>query len=396
MQAEQKGRGRRGVLRTIGAVDVDAIIVGAGVVGLACAQRLASTGRSVVVVERHGSFGQETSSRNSEVIHAGIYYPTGSLKARLCVEGNRLLYDWCRRRGVAHAQLGKYIIATEPNEEPALDSIQKQARENGARELTRVTAADVRAAEPNVRVAAALWSPTTGIVDSHDFMRSLAAVATDAGCTFAWKHRLVRVEQHGRGYSVTLAGLAAEEQSLTARVLINAAGLASDDVAQLGGVDIAGAGYRQTYVKGHYFRIAGRVPVKHLIYPVPPVGLTGLGVHVTLDMHGVARLGPDVEVLVDRAQRYDVPEALAPKFLASASRYLVGLRREDLAPDYAGIRPKLGIPGGPVRDFVVAEESHRGLPGWVNLVGIESPGLTASLAIAEHVASLLGEGSRTP
>jgi L-2-hydroxyglutarate oxidase LhgO len=373
-------------------VDADAIVVGAGVVGLACAERIARAGRSVVVVESHATFGRETSSRNSEVIHSGIYYPTGSLKAALCLEGNGLLYDWCAEHRVAHAAVGKYIVATCEAEEPVLDRLLAQAHTNGAVEVARVSGDVVRRAEPNVLATSALWSPRTGIVDSHGFMQSLATRAGARGCVFAWKHRLSSVRRSTDGYDVSLITPSGDTERLTARSFVNAAGLRSDEVAALGGIDIDAAGYRLTYVKGSYFRIARSGLVRHLVYPVPPPGLAGLGLHVTVDLAGGIRLGPDVEVLRDRAESYAVEEGRRATFLAAASRYLTGFTPDDLVPDQAGIRPKLGTPGGPVRDFVLCEESARGLPAWVNLIGIESPGLTASLAIGRRVAALL-EGS---
>lgn len=371
-------------------MDAEILIVGAGVVGLACAERLARAGRSVIVVEALPGFGRETSSRSSEVIHSGIYYPTGSVKAELCVEGARLLYGWCRERGVEHAAVGKYVVATCEDEEPALDRLLVQAHTNGATEVTRVGRGVLARQEPNVRATAALWSPRTGIIDSHGFMQSLVASAAGAGCTFAWRHRLVGVERaDGAGYRAALVGPSGEGERVEARALVNAAGLHSDEVAALGGVDVDAAGYRLTHVKGSYFRAGRRGLVRHLIYPVPPAGLAGLGLHVTLDLGGGLRIGPDVEVLADRSQPYGVDERRRPTFFAAASRYLDGLTEDDLWPDQSGIRPKLGTPGGAVRDFVIAEESSRGLPGWVNLIGIESPGLTASLAIGERVARLL-------
>jgi len=367
----------------------DAVIVGAGVIGLACAERLAADDRSVLVIERNRSFGEEISSRNSEVIHAGIYYPTGTLKARRCVEGNPLVYEWCERHDVRCSRLGKFIIATSAEEEPALEKILRQAHANGVTALRPVEGSFVREQEPNVVATAGLWSPDTGIVDSHGFMRSLLQAAKDRGCAVAWQHRLKAVDLSADGYVLHVEDPSGARESLTTRMVINAAGLCSDEVAALGGIDVEGAGYTLTYVKGRYFRLRQRNLIRHLVYPVPPAGLTGLGVHVTLDLGGGARLGPDVEVLPDRRTDYDVPASAAPRFLEAASRYLKGLVLEDLTPDQSGIRPKLGVPGGAVRDFVVAEESSRGLHGWVNLIGIESPGLTASLAIAREVEGLL-------
>jgi L-2-hydroxyglutarate oxidase LhgO len=371
------------------AVEYDVAILGAGVVGLACAQRLASEGRSVVVLERHGSFGQETSSRNSEVIHAGMYYTAGSLKARLCVPGNVALYDWCARWNVRHARLGKYIIATTSEEETQLAAIMERARTNRVASLSLVPESVVRREEPCVKATAGLWSPNTGIIDSHGYMASLLQVARDHACDFAWKHTVVEVGQGSAGYHLRITGPDGQELQVHARQVVNSAGLDADTIAGLAGIDIDAAGYRLTFVKGHYFRLRRRTPLRHLIYPVPPPALVGLGIHVTLDLQGGARLGPDTELLPVREQRYDVPDALATRFFAAASRYLTDIVPEDLTPDQAGIRPKLTPRAGGTPDFIVQEETERGLPGWVNLIGIESPGLTCSLPLAEHVAQLL-------
>ncbi len=309
--------------------DTDVVVVGAGVVGLACAERLARAGRTVVVVETHESFGRETSSRNSEVIHSGIYYPTASLKAALCVEGNRLLYDWCKERGVDHAPIGKYIVATCEDEEPALDRLLAQAHTNGAVEVTRVSGARVQSQEPNVRATAALFSPRTGIIDSHGFMQSLVFAARSRDCTFAWRNRLVAVDRTSAGYSLALQGPSGDAERFETRYLVNAAGLGSDEVAAMGGIDVDAEGLRLTYVKGSYFRIHRRGLVQHLIYPVPPSDLACLGLHVTLDLGGGMRIGPDVEVLGNREPRYEVDEARRPAFFAAASRYLAGIVEED-------------------------------------------------------------------
>ena len=370
-------------------MDTDAVVIGAGVVGLACARELAARGREVVLIERHERFGVETSSRNSEVIHAGIYYPAGSLKATLCAAGNRGLYAWCESRAVPHARIGKLIVAVAADEEPKLDQILRQAEANGVTSLRRLTAAEVRALEPHVRAVSGLWSPDTGIVDSHRLMASLLADAEARGAAAAWRHELVGAERGAGGYKVT-ARSGSETTTLEARTVVNAAGLDADRVAALPGLGAAGD-YRLHYARGHYFRVhprKGRL-ARHLVYPAPSA--THLGIHVTLDLAGGVRLGPDIQYLPDRTQDYGVPEGLRETFFTAVARYLEGLEPDDLTPDMAGIRPKLQGPGEPFRDFVIAEESARGLPGWINLVGIESPGLTCCLAIAETVADRLEE-----
>jgi L-2-hydroxyglutarate oxidase LhgO len=369
-------------------VDTDVVVIGAGVIGLACARELAARGRDVLLIERHERFGVETSSRNSEVIHAGIYYAPGSLKARLCARGNRSLYAWCAAHDVPHARPGKLIVATSAEEEPKLEQILRQALANDVTTLRPLTAAEVRALEPHVRATRGLWSPDTGIVDSHRLMGSLLADAEARGTTVVWRHEIAGAEPVSGGYRLE-ARSGTEVTALEASCVVNAAGLEADRVAGLPGLDADACGYRQHYARGHYFRVHPRRRglATHLIYPAP--GTAHLGIHVTLDLTGSIRLGPDIEYLPDRTQDYDVPERLREVFLTAASRYLEGLELDDLAPDLAGIRPKLQAPGEPPRDFVVAEESARGLPGWVNLVGIESPGLTCSLEIGGLVADTL-------
>jgi L-2-hydroxyglutarate oxidase LhgO len=369
-------------------VDADAVVIGAGVVGLACARELAARGREVVLIERHERFGVETSSRNSEVVHAGIYYPAGSLKARLCARGNRSLYAWCESHGVPHARLGKLIVATAPEEEPKLEQILEQATDNGVASLRPLTSTEARDLEPHVRTTHALWSPDTGIVDSHQLMARLLAEAEAHGITVAWRHEIVAAERAGDCYRI-VARSETETTTLEARRIINSAGLDADRVAALPGLDVDACGYRLRYARGHYFRVHPRKRhlASHLIYPTPIVG--GLGIHITFDLAGGMRLGPDVQFLDERVQNYDVPESLRDKFFGAVSRYLEGLERDDLTPDLAGIRPKLQGPGEPFRDFVIQEESARGLPGWVNLVGIESPGLTCCLEIGRLVADTL-------
>jgi L-2-hydroxyglutarate oxidase LhgO len=369
-------------------MDFDVAIVGAGVVGLACAERMARAGRSAVLIERHGRFGQETSSRNSEVIHAGIYYPRGSRKARLCVAGNRSLYAWCAAHGVRHARVGKYIVAAAAAEEPELAAILERGRANGVANLAHVTEARLAREEPNVAATAALFSPDTGIVDSHGLMQSLLDSARARGLDVAFRHLLRGVEQIAGGFRLQLEDPEGAPSNVAAAQVVNAAGLESDAVAALAGVDVDLAGYRLRYVKGRYARVNRPGFVRHLVYPVPPPSLLGLGVHTTVQLDGGIRLGPDAEVLPGRSIDYAVPDEIVPRFHAAASRYLRGLREEDLAPDQSGVRPKLSV-AGPAADFVIAEESARGLPGWVNLVGIESPGLTCALEIAAEVEQLL-------
>jgi L-2-hydroxyglutarate oxidase LhgO len=335
---------------------------------------------STLVLERHARFGQETSSRNSQVIHAGMYYPTGSLKAELCVRGNHSLVAWCAQHGVAHARVGKFIVAASPAGEAELDAILARAHANGVARIEKVAGTRVVAEEPNVIAHAALWSPDTGVVDSHAFMASLAAQARAHGADFAFSHSLVAAEKTESGFSLRVRDRDGAESAIEARRAINAAGLCADEIAAL-----IGARYRQLYVKGSYFRLR-KPPVKRLVYPTPEPHLVGLGVHVTVELDGSARLGPDVEPLAGRAIDYAVDEARRPAFFRAASRYLRNLSEEDLRPDQSGVRPKLAVDR--FADFVIAEDA----PGWINLIGIDSPGLTCALEIASRVFTLINDG----
>ena len=383
---------RRRVGATIGAVDADVVVVGAGAVGLACAAELAGAGLSVVVSERHANPGQETSSRNSQVLHAGIYYPAGSLKADLCVRGNRSLSAFCEAHGIPFQRIGKWLLAVDPAEEARLVEIAAGGRANGV-VLESVPLARFREEEPHVRAAAAVLSPSTGILDVHGLFRALRVLAEENGATFAMRHTLRGAKPVRGGYELVFTDPTGDEARLTASRVVNAAGLDADTVAGMPGLDVEAAGYRLSWTKGSYFRIRGgkRHLARRLLYPVLPPGHGSLtGIHLTVDSDGELKLGPDAELLGNRMQDYAVDEGRRASFLASARRYLPALEDDDLSADQSGIRARLQRPGGPFRDFVLAEESERGLPGWVNLVGIESPGLTCCLEIARKVRSFLG------
>lgn len=366
---------------------VDVVVIGAGVIGAATAAALARAGRSVVVIERHDGVARETTSRNSQVIHAGLYYPADSLKARFCVAGREQLYARCERLGIAHRRTGKLVVAVDESEVATLDRICTLGTENGAPDLALVDAAEVRRREPDVRAVAALWSPATGIVDAHAYTLSFVAEAEACGAVFALGRTVVAIEPAGPGYRVVAAAASGERESIAAAAVVNAAGLASDRIAALAGIDVDARGLRLHLCKGDYFALAPSAPLRftHLVYPVPVHA--GLGVHATLDLGGRVRFGPDTEYVdaIDYAVRADK----ATRFADAARRYVPSLRAEWLTPDQAGIRPKLQGPKDSFRDFVIEEESASGLPGFVNLIGIESPGLTAATAIAERVAGLL-------
>ena len=368
---------------------VEAVVLGAGVVGLAVARALALAGHEVLVLEAAGAIGTVTSSRNSEVVHAGIYYPTGSLKARLCVAGRRALYSYCAAHGVPIRKLGKLIVASDPAELPRLETIQAQAAANGV-ELGWLDAAEGRAMEPALRAAAALHSSETGIVDSHALMLAYQGEAADAGAMVAFRTPLLSGGVTPSGFRLRTGGEAGME--LGCAILVNAVGLHAPDVARsIEGIpqQTIPRGY---LCKGSYYGLAGRAPFSRLIYPVPEPG--GLGVHLTLDLGGQARFGPDVE-WVER-EDYDVDGARAAHFYAAIRRYWPELADGALVPGYAGIRPKISGPGEPAADFAILGPSAHGVPGLVNLFGIESPGLTASLAIGEAVLHCLaGAGPST-
>jgi L-2-hydroxyglutarate oxidase LhgO len=367
--------------------EVDVVVVGAGVVGLATAAALARSRRGVLVLERHGQIACEISSRNSEVIHAGIYYPEGSLKARMCVEGRERLYRYCEDRGVSHRQLGKIIVATCQEEVGILEELRERGLRNGVAGLEMLSAAEVRRREPALRAVAGLFSPRTGIVDSHALCLSYAAEAESHGAQIALRTRVLEIDPIGNGFRVTAVAGDGEASAVDCAAVVNAAGLAGDAVAELVGIDIDERGYRLHPCKGDYFSLAPGAPLRvtRLIYPVHTAA--GLGIHATLDLGGRIRFGPDT-TYVDSVH-YDVDAKKAESFAEAVRRYLPGIRTEWLSPDYAGVRPKLAPPGESFRDFVIEEESEAGLPGFVNLIGIESPGLTAAGAIAERVVELL-------
>jgi L-2-hydroxyglutarate oxidase LhgO len=361
---------------------VGAVVAGAGVVGLAVARALARSGREVLVLEAAAAIGTETSSRNSEVIHAGIYYPKGSLKARLCVRGRHLLYDYCAAHGVPASRLGKLIVATSDAEAAALDGIATKAWANGVEDLRPISAAEARALEPALACTAALLSPSTGIIDSHRLMLAYQGDAEEAGAVVAFHAPILSGRPTAAGWSLEVGG--PEPMRLDCDLLVNAAGLGAVALAQrLEGVPAAAV--PTAYLcKGSYYALSGRSPFQRLIYPVPEHA--GLGVHLTLDLGGQARFGPDTEWI--ETPDYGVDLRRADGFYAAIRRYWPDLPDGALQPGYAGIRPKISGPGEPAADFRIDGRERHGLPGLVNLFGIESPGLTASLAIAEHVADL--------
>jgi L-2-hydroxyglutarate oxidase LhgO len=358
---------------------VDAVVVGAGVVGLAVARALARSGREVVVIEAEDAIGAHTSSRNSEVIHAGIYYPMGSLKASSCVSGRALLYEYCESHGVPHRRCGKLIVATEETQIEELRSIKAKAHANGVTDVDFISKEKVLEWEPALHCVAALHSPSTGIIDSHALMLAYLGDAESHGAMLALKSGLIGADIVSDGFVLHVGG--AEAMALKSTVLINSAGLRAPTVARSVEGYRAELAPKEYYAKGNYYSLARKNPFTRLIYPVPEPG--GLGVHVTLDLAGQARFGPDVE-WVERIS-YDVDPKRAERFYAAIRRYWPGLPDGALTPGYAGIRPKTAGPGEPAPDFQIQGPREHGVPGLVHLFGIESPGLTASLALAERV-----------
>ncbi len=365
---------------------VDCIVVGAGVVGLAVARALAQAGREVLVIEAADGIGTETSSRNSEVIHAGIYYPAGSLMARFCVAGRRALYAYCDDKHVPYANCGKLIVATNAQEDGKLADIRRRAAINGVDDMRTLTRAEAVALEPNLRCTSALLSPSTGIIDSHSYMVALQGDAENAGAMMVFRSPVQGGRVENGQIELQVGG--EEPMRLACNLLVNSSGLHAPNLART----IAGMPAERIptayYARGNYFSISGRSPFSRLIYPVPVPG--GLGVHLSIDLGGQARFGPDVE-WIDEID-YSVDPARADSFYDAVRTYWPDLKDGALQPGYSGIRPKITPQGAPAQDFVIQGPQTHGVPGLINLFGIESPGLTASLAIADHVLEVAATG----
>ena len=368
--------------------NTDCLVIGAGVVGLAVARELAQRRRDVVVVEASNAIGTGISSRNSEVIHAGLYYPTGSLKARLCVEGKHALYAYARTRNIPHQACEKLIVATSPSQEADLQTLARQAKENGVEDVTLLERRDAECLEPQVRCHAALLSPSTGIIDSHAFMLSLQGELEDAGGTIAFGSPVVNGSISNQGLQIITGG--ADGVRIKCASIINASGLNAPTIARA----IGGIGDERIpqprFAKGNYFTVNARVPFRRLIYPLPEPG--GLGVHLTKDLGGASKAGPDVEWIEEPT--YEVDAQRAEAFYSAIRAYWPELPDNCLMPDYAGIRPKIEIGGKIYLDFIIGGPTEHGIPGLVHLFGIESPGLTASLAIAKHVADQIEDSKQ--
>lgn len=363
---------------------VDCVVIGAGVVGLAIARRMALAGREVVMLEAEEAFGTHTSARNSEVIHAGIYYASGSMKARLCVPGKKALYRYCAEHDVKHRNIGKVVVACEEAQVPAMHKYMDQARANGVNDLRLLSRQELAEMEPNVRTAAGFFSPSTGVIDSHGLMLAYLGDAEEHGASLALASPVLSGRAGVDGIVLNVGGT--EAMSIECRTVINAAGLKAPDVAR----SIAGIPAQTIpptyYAIGHYYTLTGKSPFNHLVYPVTRADW--LGVHVTIDLGGQVKFGPDFSWIDSIDYRFD--ESREDSFYEAIRRYYPGLQDGTLQPGYTGIRPRITGPGEPVQDFTFSGPRDHGIPELVNLFGIESPGLTSSLAIADHVAGMLG------
>ncbi len=363
-------------------MDFDALIIGAGVVGLAAAERISREGKSVLLVEKENRIGTGVSSRNSEVIHAGIYYPKGSLKSKLCLEGKHLIYEWCKKHNVNYSNTGKYIIAVTPEEIGKIESIKATAEDAGCTGLMLQTKEEIESTEPAISCYGGLLSPTSGIVSAHDLMDSFKAKAEEQGTDLLFNSKVEHAEKNSQstGYFVNIKDSSGEVTQVEVGAIINCAGLYADEAAKTIGID--DEDYKQKFVKGNYFRLSGRRGLfKKLIYPVPMPKLHGLGIHITLSLDGTVKFGPDVEFLPENIEEYSVNESRKEDFYASIKKYFPSIKLEELEPEMTGIRPKLAADKN-FNDFIINEESEKGFPRIVNCVGIESPGLTSSIAIA--------------
>ncbi|MBN2863514.1 MAG: NAD(P)/FAD-dependent oxidoreductase [Bacteroidales bacterium] len=369
-------------------MDTEITIIGAGVIGLAIGEKISEKYKDVFLIEKHPTFGQETSSRNSEVIHAGIYYPPGSLKARLCVEGKDLLYEYCRNNDIPFNKCGKLVVATSPEEIPVITKIRENAYGNGV-DLSLLDRDQIARIEPEVFALKALYSPTTGIVDTHSLMKRFETNILNNGGQIVYGSEVTGIKRTGTGYEITILDADKRYYRFTSRILINSAGLTSDKISEIAG--IKDNSLKHYFCKGEYFKVnppKNRL-VKRLIYPVPHPDLEGTGVHVTIDMAGGLKLGPDISYIDSDCYDYKVSGSKQEDFWRSAKKFLPFLEYEDIVPEMAGIRPKLQREGTPTQDFYIKEETGRGYAGLINLIGMESPGLTACIAIANYVMNLI-------
>lgn len=366
---------------------VDITIIGAGVVGLSISEKLSHSGKEIILLEKHDGFGREASSRNSEVVHAGIYYPKSSLKTQLCVEGNKLIYELCEEKGVPYNRVGKIIISNSEEESSQIQELLNRGNNNGVNGLKLISSNEIKELDPHVTGISGLYSPDTGILDSHSLMQYYEQESIRNGVTVAYNCEIIGIEKSMQGYIIEILDADGENFKILSEILINSSGLNSDKIASLLGIDIDLVGYRLHPCKGEYFSISNRHKgkVRHLIYPAPTK--LSLGLHAVVELDGRLKLGPNA-FYVDEIN-YDINLEHSVDFFKSAERYFDFLEEDDLQPDQAGIRAKLQKPGEVFRDFIITEESDLGFPGLINLIGIESPGLTATPAIARLVFEMI-------
>jgi len=365
--------------------EVNITIIGAGVIGLSIAAELSKNYEDIVVLEQHKKNGQETSSRNSEVIHAGIYYTEGSLKSHLCIRGNRLLYDYCEKHKINHRKTTKLIVSTNEEEEKQLEKIIKNANRCGVDGLSIISKDDVKKLEPEVNATAAILSATTGILDAHGLMDALENEAKTSGCMFSYLSEVTGIEMVKNGYIIEVNN----EYDFLSRIVINCAGLECATIADMAGFDIKKCGYTIYPCKGEYYYLKRKTNVKRLIYPVPMKDHTGLGTHITLDLSNRVKFGPNA-YYVDSID-YHIDDTYHREFFDAGRKLLPFIEYDDIVPDMTGIRPKIQGENDPVKDFIIKDEAEACYPGFINLIGIESPGLTSCLAIGEYVNKIVKE-----
>ena len=368
---------------------VDIVIIGAGVVGLAVAEILSRRERSIVLVEKYDSFGNEASSRNSEVIHAGLYYPSDSLKAKFCLRGNRMLYDLCEQYGIPCRKTGKMVVGNLDEELEKVNSVYEQAKENGVLNLQLINESKIAKMEPNIVAKLGLFSPDTGIIDSHRLMQFYESQAESNDVTIAYMCEVISLCRENDDYTIGIKDSDGESFSLKSDIVINCAGISSDRVASMVGIDVKSAEYKIYMCKGEYYSVSNRHAgkIKRLIYPVPDE--VSLGAHIVMKLDGSISLGPSADYI--NTIDYDVDEKYKSEFFSNARSFLPFLEIDDLLPDMAGIRAKLQSEDGDFRDFVIKEESSKGFPGFINLIGIDSPGLTSTPAVAEYVDKIVSD-----